>query len=308
MVPPPVQDADREQARLAALRRYAILDTEPEREFDEIVQRAARECGYPTALLTLMDADRCWFKATTGVDPAHAHVRELPREQTFCNHAFRSSGIFVVPDARLDPRFARLAAVDRAGGYRAYAGVQLITPDGFSIGTLCVLDDVPHEPTDEQRATLRAQAVHAMALLESRLCRDDAPAPPMVVAAPAAAPRRAVLVVDDDELVRQFVVHLLLRHQLTVLEAADGADALERYREAADQIGLVVTDIHMPVMDGFALIRALQAEPNTPAIAVMSGRLDGVMRRDLAALGVTEVLGKPFQLSAFDKIVALLPA
>ena len=102
MSPTSVSNADREQARLEALRRYAILDTAAEKEFDELVRRTARECGYPVALISLMDERRCWFKAVTGVKPAVAHVRELPREQTFCNHAFRSSGILVVPDARAD--------------------------------------------------------------------------------------------------------------------------------------------------------------------------------------------------------------
>src|SRR5882672_12648105 len=113
-----VSSADREHARLEALRRYAILDTGAEKEFDELVQQAARDCGYPTALLTLMDAHRCWFKATTGMKPVDAHVRELPREQTFCNYALSSSGILVVRDAREDARFARLPVVDRRDGYR----------------------------------------------------------------------------------------------------------------------------------------------------------------------------------------------
>src|SRR4051794_25223102 len=103
-----LQDTASERARLEALRRYAILDTAPEREFDELVERAARECGYPAVLISLMDAQRCWFKAGVGVSPVDRGVRELPRDQTFCNYAFRSSGILVVPDATKDERFQHL--------------------------------------------------------------------------------------------------------------------------------------------------------------------------------------------------------
>ena len=304
MSPTSVSNADREQARLEALRRYAILDTAAEKEFDELVRRTARECGYPVALISLMDERRCWFKAVTGVKPAVAHVRELPREQTFCNHAFRSSGILVVPDARADERFASLAIVARPGGYRAYAGTQLITPDGFSIGTLCILDDVPHEPTAEQRAALRRLADRTMALLEARRRRDDAPAPPVVVTTRAADSRRKVLIVDDEALVRQFVVHLLSRRELIGIEAQDGVDALAQFREHAEEIGLVITDMHMPTMNGLDLIRALKREPNPPMIAVMSGRLNETMSAALAVEGVSCVIDKPFRLAEFDALVA----
>ena len=304
MSPTSVSSADRERARLEALRRYAILDTGTEREFDELVQRAARECGYPTALISLMDEHRAWFKAAAGLSATDQHVREIPRDQTFCNHAFRSSGIFVVPEARADERFAHLWAVKRPGGFRAYAGTQLITPDGFSIGTLCLLDTVPREPTAEQRAALRRLADLTMALLEARRRRDDAPAPPVITSTRVMDPRRTVLVVDDEALVRQFVVHLLSRREVAGLEAENGVEALARFREHAGEIGLVITDIHMPGMNGLELIRALKREPNPPAIAVMSGRLDETLRAALAVEGVGCIMAKPFQLAELDVLVA----
>ena len=153
MASTPVSSTDSDHARLEVLRRYAILDTAAEPEFDAIVQQAVRETGYPTALLSLMDAERCWFKATASLKPAYHGLRELPRDQTICNHAFRSSDLFVVPDTRADARFARLPYVDCPDGYVAYAGAQLITPEGHSIGTLCLLDGVPREPTAAQRCT-----------------------------------------------------------------------------------------------------------------------------------------------------------
>ena len=305
MSPTSVQDADREQTRLEALRSYGILDTPPEPQFDRLVQRAARECGYPVAMLTMMDAERCWFKATTGLSVAAQQTRQLPREQTFCNYAFRSSGIFVVPDAKADERFSKLRIVDRPGGFRAYAGAQLITPAGHSIGTLCILDENPRELAAEQRAALGRLATDAMALLESRRRRDDAPAPPVKFAASALRARDIVLLVDDEELVRTFIGHVLERRGVEFITAENGTDALAKYRVHAEKVGLVLTDIHMPVMDGYSLIRALQQEPNPPSIAVMSGRLDARMRAELAAMGISRALGKPFRI---DEIVALLPA
>src|SRR5207253_6339731 len=125
-----VSNADHEQARLEALRRYAVVDTAAEREFDDLVRRAAQECGYQTALLSFMEADRCYFKAQTGLLPQCGIGREVPRNQTFCNYALGSSGVFVVRDAREDERFRPHAADAQLGGYRSYAGAQLITPEG----------------------------------------------------------------------------------------------------------------------------------------------------------------------------------
>jgi len=307
MPPIPVSnvDRDREQGRLEALRRYAVLDTGPEREFDELVKRAARACGYPVALLTLMDAQRCWFKAATGLPESDRAARELPREQTFCNHAFRTSGIFVVPDARADERFAGLPTIARPGGFRAYAGAQLITPDGHSIGTLCLLDHVPREPTQRQRDALRAFAECAMALLEVRR-HGLMPAPPVVVISPE--PRHAVLVVDDEAAVRQLVENMLEARGAVVFGAGNGAEALATYRQHAAQIGLVLTDLNMPVLGGLALIGELRQEPAPPVIAVMSGRLDSAMGAELAKLAIARVLAKPFSLGEIDRLLTLVRA
>lgn len=297
MPPNSAPSSEREHARLAALRRYAILDTGAEREFDELVRQVADLFDAPTAALTLVDADRCWFKARAGLDAA-----QLPRDVSFCGHAFGSSGIFIVPDARTDDRFKQLPIVT-AAGYVFYAGAPLITPDGFSLGTLCVLDKTARTPSDSQLVALRTLAEHVMALLEARV-RDLAPAPPVSLA----RPRRTVLVVDDEPLIRNFVRQLLTRRGVASVEAINGAEALALFREQADHIGLVLTDIHMPVMNGLDLIRTLRGEPNPPALAVMSGRLDSGVRATLSAEGVRCVLPKPFPIEEFNGLFQLLPA
>ncbi len=289
--------ADREQARLGALRRYAILDTAAEEKFDELVRTAARETGYPTALLTFMDAQRCWFKAATGLLPRDAGIRELPRTETFCNHALNSSGTLIVQDAREDARFASLSYVARSGGYRSYMGAQLITPDGHSIGTLCVLSPKPHEPTAEQRTTLRRLADQAARLLEERR-RDLVPAASIAVSPPSAAiapvERDLTLVVDDEDLIRGVTAAMLKRLGHEVRLAADGEQALACVAAEGGRLRLVVTDIHMPVMNGLVLVRMLRDLPNPPAIVAMSGKFTTEILAELRTAGVTTIIMKPF--------------
>lgn len=314
-----IPDTASEQARLEALHRYAILNTGTDREFDELVHRAARDCDYPTALITFMETNRCWFKATAGVPRSLQHVRELPRDETFCNYAFRSSGIFSVVDAREDERFRRLRVVDRPDGYRAYVGAQLITPDGHSIGSLCLLDTVPHAPTPEQLNTLRALATRVMALLETRQ-RDLAPAAsvsvsttprkptPVQIAPPTfatAANRDLVLVVDDEELIRGVTAAMITRLGCETRMAANGQEALERIAALEGRVRLVITDIHMPVMNGVDMVRALRGQPNAPTVVAMSGKFTPEIREALRAEGVTHLIAKPFGMVEIERALKI---
>jgi GAF domain-containing protein len=151
-----------EHARVELLRQYRILDTSPEPQFDEIAADAAAVCNTPISMITFIDQGRQWMKATVGVK---AH--EVPREATFCGHTICQSGLFAVPDALADKRFAGNAMV--AGDQvRFYAGVPLLSPEGLAIGTLCVLDRVPRTLTPEQVDKLKGLARAVILLLEVR--------------------------------------------------------------------------------------------------------------------------------------------
>jgi anti-sigma regulatory factor (Ser/Thr protein kinase) len=154
---------DDETARLAALREYRILDTEPERAFDDLALLASQICQTPIALITLVDADRQWFKARTGLA-----VTQTPRAVSFCAHAIQQRDLFIVPDTRNDERFRDNPFVTGGPFVRFYAGAPLVTPEGHALGTICVVDSVPRTLTADQREALEALRRQVLAQLELR--------------------------------------------------------------------------------------------------------------------------------------------
>ncbi|HCF27502.1 MAG TPA: diguanylate cyclase [Cyanobacteria bacterium UBA11049] len=156
-----------EVERLEALRRYNILDTPPEETFDRITALAARLFNVPTALISLVDEFRAWFKSCYGFDS-----REIPRDATICSFAVLSDDVLVVLDTRQDSRFA-CSPFAANGAIRFYAGAALITHDGFNLGTLCLVDSKPRlEFSAEQQATLSDLAAMVVDELELRLAAN----------------------------------------------------------------------------------------------------------------------------------------
>ncbi|MEB3210175.1 MAG: ATP-binding protein [Leptolyngbyaceae bacterium] len=154
---------DNEPERLQALYRYRILDTGSEKVFDELTQLAARICQTPTALMTLVDTERQWFKSRVGLD-----VSETPRDIAFCNCAILSTETLVIPNALEDERFATNSLVTGYPYIRFYAGVPLLTSDGYALGSLCVIDYAPRELTDTQIESLEVLGRQVVAQLELR--------------------------------------------------------------------------------------------------------------------------------------------
>jgi anti-sigma regulatory factor (Ser/Thr protein kinase) len=152
-----------EASRLAALRSYRILDTDPEQAFDDLALLASQICGTPMGLITLVDEKRQWFKARIGVS-----MTETERSIAFCAHAIEQTDLFVVPDARDDERFRDNPLVVGEPHIRFYAGAPLVTPEGAAIGTLCVVDRVPRTLTADQMRALEVLRRQAEAQLELR--------------------------------------------------------------------------------------------------------------------------------------------
>ena len=157
----PVKPANEPQ-RLATLRGYEILDTEPEAAFDDLTLLASYVCQTPVALISLIDADRQWFKSKVGVS-----VSETSRDVAFCASAILQSDVFIVTDASQDERFAANPLVVSEPKIRFYAGATLMT-HGHALGTLCVVDRVPRTLSPEQLEALRALSRQVLAQIELR--------------------------------------------------------------------------------------------------------------------------------------------
>ena len=152
-----------EKKRLSVLWQYEVLDTVPEEVFDDLTELAAWICEAPIALISLVDEKRQWFKSKVGTS-----VNETSRDISFCTHAINQADLFIVPDATLDTRFANSPLVTSEPKIRFYAGAPLITPDGYALGTLCVIDKVPRNLRPEQQQALRILARHVVSQLELR--------------------------------------------------------------------------------------------------------------------------------------------
>jgi diguanylate cyclase (GGDEF)-like protein len=145
----PEKPAD-EQSRLNILHSLHILDSSPEERFDRLTRLARRLFDVPIALISLVDADRQWFKSCSGTD-----LRETPRDISFCGHAILHDDILAVPDATQDERFHDNPLVTSAPHIRFYAGCPLRTPEGTKIGTLCLFDQQPRHFDENDYSLLR---------------------------------------------------------------------------------------------------------------------------------------------------------
>ncbi|HXI01763.1 MAG TPA: sigma 54-interacting transcriptional regulator [Candidatus Saccharimonadales bacterium] len=156
-----------EEARLDALRRTALLDSAPEEAFDRLTRLAAMVLRVPTSLVSLVDANRLFFKSHWGQFQPLTSTREIPAENSFCRHAIKSGEPLLVPDARQDPRFSHSASVSDFGVV-AYAGIPLVSSAGHAFGTFCVVDGKPRDWTEEDLGILRVLATSTTSEIELR--------------------------------------------------------------------------------------------------------------------------------------------
>lgn len=157
---------ENEDQRLEKLQEYDILDTATEQDYDDIARLVTQICGTELSTISFVDRDRQWFKASVGIAE-----QETSRDVAFCAHTILGDELFTVEDAAADPRFDDNPLVTIDPQLRFYAGMPLITPDGYRLGALCAIDRSPRRLTPEQEEALHILARHVVDLLELRRSR-----------------------------------------------------------------------------------------------------------------------------------------
>jgi PAS domain S-box-containing protein len=150
-----------EQNRLKAVNRFKQLDANISKDLNDIANLAAQICNTPVALVTLLDEDTQWFKASVGAD-----VTCTAREPSFCNHTIKQDGILIIPDTTRDKRFRHNSMVISDKHVKFYAGIKLITKDGFAVGSLCVIDFESRELDKNQQNSLVVLSRQVINLME----------------------------------------------------------------------------------------------------------------------------------------------
>jgi len=153
-----------ENERLADLQSLNILDTGEEKSFNDLVDLAAMICGCPFAGISFIDEDRQWFKAGH-----HLPFKETPRDISFCSHAIKGDDLFIVENAKEDPRFSNSPLVTQSPNINFYAGAPIISPQGNTIGSVCVMDNsTDRQLSAEQKNALEKISRQITYLLELR--------------------------------------------------------------------------------------------------------------------------------------------
>jgi len=277
-----------ESSRLESLRSFRILGTPCEQVFDDIARLAALICDTPVAVIAFIDEQSVWFKAKIGLE-----LDEIPRDGSFCASAILQSDVLIVPDPPSDERFMSSFLVKQVG-IQFFAGIPLIADDAHAIGTLAVMDRVPHILTAEQIDSLQILDRRIMHELELRQTREAQSPHQRLHLAPSREPSVTILLVEDIDNLRNLLHRVLEGNGFSVLPAADGAEALRLWQQHDGTIDLVVSDIVMPQLNGLELgerIRAARPETKLLFITGFGDQLPEL--RQLIKHG-TNILEKPF--------------
>jgi CheY-like chemotaxis protein len=242
-----------EGSRIESLRSFRILGTSREQGFDDIAHLAALMCDTPVAVIAFIDEQSIWFKAKIGLE-----LNEISRDDSFCAHAILQSDVLIVSDPISDARFMNHFLVKQIG-IRFYAGIPLITPDSHPLGTLAVMDRVPHLLTTEQLDALQIFARRIMHELELRRTRE-VPSRQGIHLAPSHQAPATVLLVEDNNNLRDLLQRTLQGVGFSVFPAVDGAEALRLCQQHDGVIDLVVTDIVMPRLNGLEFSKQIRTD------------------------------------------------
>jgi CheY-like chemotaxis protein len=277
-----------ETSRLKSLTDLRILDTSPEQVFDDIARLAALICDTPFAVIAFIDEQRVWFKAKIGLE-----LDGIPRDDSFCAYAILQSDVLIVPDPLSDERFMSSLLVKEIG-IQFYAGIPLITDDAHPLGTLAVMDRVPHIMTAEQIDCLQILDRRIMHELELRQTREARSPHQRLHLAPSRKPSATILLVEDTNRLRNLLHRVLEGNGFSVLPAADGAEALSLCQQHDGTIDLVVSDIVMPRLNGLELEERIRAaRPETKFLFITGFGDQFPELRELIKYGAN-ILEKPF--------------
>jgi CheY-like chemotaxis protein len=242
-------------------------------------------CDAPIAVIAFVDEQKVWFKAKIGLE-----VDEIPRDDSFCAHAILQSDLLIVPDPISDQRFVNSFLVAEIG-VRFYAGIPLITVDKFPLGTLAVMDRVPHLMTAEQIESLQILARRVVGELETRRTKGAPSSHPRLH---LVAPHRrfvTILIVEDDSVLRELLQRALEGYGFSVLPAANGLEAMRRSERHEGTIEIVVTDIVLSDLNGLELSKRIRASHPEAKLLFVTGF--GDQFPELREYGA-DTLEKPF--------------
>jgi CheY-like chemotaxis protein len=277
-----------ESLRLESLHTFQILGTSCEKVFDEAVHLAALICDTPVAVVTFIDEQRVWFKAKIGLE-----LDEIPRDGSFCAYAILQPDVLIVPDPLSDERFMSGLLVKQIG-IQFYAGIPLITDDAHSLGTLAVMDRVPHLMTVEQNDSLRILARQMMRELELRRPRETQSRHTRLHLALPLQRSVTILIVEDNHDLQNLLQRTFQGAGFSVLLAADGAEALRLCQQHDGTIDLIVSDIVMPWINGLQLSEQVRAaRPETKFLFITGFAEEFPELHELIKTGET-ILEKPF--------------
>jgi CheY-like chemotaxis protein len=290
-VPLPLPEG--ETSRLESLRSLRILDTSPEQIFDDMARLAAATFDAPIAVIDFIDEQRAWFKARIGLE-----LVDIARDQSFSAHAILQSDLLIVPDPLSDERFASSFLVTEMG-VRFYVGIPLVVVNAHAVGTLAVMDRVPHLCTAEQIDSLKVLARLIVRELDLRRTREVRPPQQSLHLQTIQKPSPSILLVEDDDNLRNLLQRKLEGAGFSVLSASDGAEALRLSEQHAGAIYLTVSDLVMPGLNGFQLAEQIRAARLDMKFLFITGFSDEFPElRELIENG-GDVLEKPFLSSEF---------
>ena len=279
---------ENEGSRLESLRSFRILGTSCEQVFDDIAHLASHICDASVAVIAFIEEQRVWFKAKIGLE-----LNEIPRDGSFCAYAILEPDVLIVPDPLNDERFMSSFLV-RQIGIQFYAGIPLITHDAHPLGTLAVMDRVPHLMTAEQTDSLRILARRIMRELDQRRTRETQSPHRRPHLAPPPQRSITILTVEDNDNIRSLLHRALEGSGFSVLLAADGAEALRLCQQHDGTIDLVVTNIVMPEPNGLELSERIRAARPETKFLFITGLSDQFLELPELTKYGANILEKPF--------------